>query len=234
MAVDSRFRLHFGTAFGCAIAVLLCVPDFSSGESQSTQQPPPPKSASALDQAAIHSDYNNGDFDAVVTALEKFKAGHVTYSRNDSVFIAKHLAVVYSANPVTREKGKYYMYQLLDMLPSAKLVDMFVSDEIDRIFEKVREEFLVRQQSFGVQEEQLNLPRKAPVSPTAGQTLTSQPGPNDPGQTTNGETKPQPKSKSNKGLWVAAGAAGLTVAGVVTYLILSSTEEPDPIVYTIR
>ena len=63
--------------------------------------------------------------------------------------IAKHLAGVYSAHPATREKGRYYMHRLLELVPSAKLVDMYVSEEIDRIFDKVREEFLARQRSFG-------------------------------------------------------------------------------------
>ena len=90
-----------------------------------------------LDQKRIHALYNDGDFDAVVSALEAFVRRSGGYPRADSVFVAKHLAVVYSANPATREKGKYYMYQLLELLPSAKLVDMYVSDEIDRIFEKV-------------------------------------------------------------------------------------------------
>ena len=40
---------------------------------------------------------------------------------------AKHLAVVYTANPQTREKGKYFMRRLPALLPTAKLVDMYVS-----------------------------------------------------------------------------------------------------------
>ncbi|MDQ3003091.1 MAG: hypothetical protein M3Y08_17740 [Fibrobacterota bacterium] len=104
----------------------------------------------SLDQARTHDLYNNGDFDPVVTVIESFVQRNKTYSQSDSIFIAKHLAVVYSANPATREKGKYYMFRLLELLPSAKLVDMYVSDEVDRIFDKVREEFIVRQNAFGV------------------------------------------------------------------------------------
>jgi hypothetical protein len=39
------------------------------------------------------------------------------------------------------------MFRLLNLQPSAKLVDMFVSDEIDKTFEKTREEFLVLQRT---------------------------------------------------------------------------------------
>ncbi len=111
-----------------------------------------------LDQVRIHDLYNNGDFEPVITVLESFTRTHPSFSNSDSVFIAKHLAVVYSANPDTREKGKYYMFRLLELVPSAKLVDMFVSEEVDRIFDKVREEFLTRQHAFGVDTSRIDLP----------------------------------------------------------------------------
>ena len=97
-----------------------------------------------LNQIAIHYQYNDGDFPAVITAIDEFTRAHKTYSRADSVFIAKHLAVVYTANPDTREKGKYYMYQMLDLIPSGDLVDMYVSDEIEKIFSYVKKEYDVK------------------------------------------------------------------------------------------
>ena len=117
-------------------------------------------SGERLDQGRIHDLYNNGDFDPVVTVIESFISRNKTYKHEDSIFIAKHLAVVYSANPATREKGKYFMFRLLELLPSAKLVDMYVSDEVDRIFDKVREEYMVRQHGFGVDTTRLNLPKR--------------------------------------------------------------------------
>ncbi len=113
-----------------------------------------------LDQAKVHDLYNAGDFDPVIAVLEGFIQTHKAYGLSDSIFIAKHLAVVYSANPATREKGKYYMFKLLELLPSAKLIDMFVSDEVDRIFDKVREEFVARQHAFGVDTTKLALPNR--------------------------------------------------------------------------
>jgi hypothetical protein len=109
------------------------------------------KEAVALDQGRIHHYYNEGDFDHVVAVIDSFTNSHKIYSHDDSIFIAKHLSVVYAANPATREKGKGYMYRLLDLMPSAKIVDMFVSDEIDRIFEKVREEYGVRDEMMSKQ-----------------------------------------------------------------------------------
>ena len=109
-----------------------------------------------LNQKDIHAAYNEGDFDKVTALIDGFNKSNKTYSRADSIFIAKHLAVVYSANPQTREKGRYFMYRLLEMMPSAELVDMFVSDEIDRIFDKVRKEFIARQKGFGVDSTQIS------------------------------------------------------------------------------
>lgn len=98
----------------------------------------------ALDQKGIHNTYNNGEFESVISAIEAFTKANPVYQHADSVFIAKHLAVVYSAAPGTREKGKYYMYRLLDLEPAIKLIDMYVSDEIDRLFDKVKEEYYAR------------------------------------------------------------------------------------------
>jgi hypothetical protein len=114
----------------------------------------------SLDQKKIHALYNNGDFEPVLQVLEAFMKHNKRYSHDDSVFIAKHLAVVYTSNPATREKGRYFMYRLLELLPSAKLVDMYVSEEVDRIFDKVREEFMVRQHGMGVDTSAIVLPPK--------------------------------------------------------------------------
>ncbi len=100
-----------------------------------------PAAGKALNQIAIHYKYSDGDFPAVIQAIDEFTHANKTYARTDSVFIAKHLAVVYTANPDTRERGKYYMYQLLELVPSAELVDMYVSDEIDKIFLRVKQEY---------------------------------------------------------------------------------------------
>ena len=102
--------------------------------------------AADLNQVAIHYKYNDGDFPSVIQSIEAYTQGRKSWPRADSVFIAKHLAVVYTANPATRERGKWYMYQLLELVPSAELVDMYVSDEIELIFSRIRKEHAVRLQ----------------------------------------------------------------------------------------
>jgi len=186
---------------------------------------------SALDQKAIHNAYNEGDFEKVTKLIETFTKSNKTYSRNDSIFIAKHLAVVYSANPQTREKGKYYMYRLLEMMPSAELVDMFVSDEIDRIFEKVRKEFVARQKGFGVDSTQISSPEKPATGSAAHAEQASASQPAGPSKEYQDATRPEKESFwKSKGMWVAGGV-GLLTAGTVVYLI--STSDNTPATHTI-
>lgn len=183
-----------------------------------------------LDQKLIHSDYNEGNFEKVTATLERFMSHNKTYSQEDSVFIAKHLAVVYSANPETREKGKYYMYRLLNLLPSAKLIDMYVSDEIDRIFDKVREEFLSRQKSFGVDASQITMPSKSPsdknVSPAEAPKQAAAKAFPSP-------SKPQTAiEKSHTGYFIVGGAA-LIAASVTSYFIFSDSPKKTETIYEI-
>lgn len=189
------------------LGILGAIPARSQGKSAPTA---PGAGSDVLDQKRIHNEYNEGNFEAVTAALEGFMARNKSYRLADSVFIAKHLAVVYSANTATREKGKYYMYRLLELLPSAKLVDMYVSDEIDRIFDKVREEFITRQKSFGVDSSQYALaekPSREPASPAAPATPATPPA------------KPR-KERSTLGtaFWVGGSAAIATAAAAFYFM----------------
>jgi hypothetical protein len=218
-----------------ALAVGLALPGLpAAAASLAPAAGPAAKSAAAvpasnpvvLNQKDIHAAYNEGDFDKVTALIDGFTRVNKTYSRADSIFIAKHLAVVYSANPQTREKGRYFMYRLLEMMPSAELVDMFVSDEIDRIFDKVRKEFLARQKGFGVDSTQISMPEKAATGSTA--TASNPPaasnGPSGPSgeylAASKGEK--QPVWRKN-GIWIAGGI-GLVVAGTAAYFIYTQDE----------
>jgi hypothetical protein len=148
--------LMFRAVFPFLLGILLSLPGSTCAiESEAGQR----SQAHPLNQKKIHQIYTEGDFEAVIAAIDSFTQVNKTFDHSDSVFIAKHLAVIYTANPATREKGKNYMFRLLNLLPSAKIVDMFVSDEIDHIFEKVREEYIVRQESLGP----LRIPGPQPI-----------------------------------------------------------------------
>jgi hypothetical protein len=182
--------------------------------------------AASLDQEAIHNTYNEGDFDAVIKLTEAFTKGNGGFTRSDSVFVFKHLAVVYTANPKTREKGKFYMYRLLEMLPSAELVDMYVSDEVDRIFDKVRKEFKMSQKNFGVDTALISLPEKqsAARSPAAAAAPASAP---QPAKAESGKT-----GTNRVWFWVAGGAV-VAGAGIATVLLMQSDDAPEGKTYVI-
>ena len=139
------FEIHRIAIAGFLLSGLALLAEAAPDKGKSTG----PAAEIRLDHERIHAIYNEGDFEHVVAAIDSFTHSGKKYGYNDSVFICKHLAVIYTANPATREKGKGYMYLLLTLVPSAKIVDMFVSDEIDRIFERVREEFVIKRKLMG-------------------------------------------------------------------------------------
>lgn len=193
-------------------------------------QPVPAATAHApLEQKRIHATYNDGNFDAVIRDIENFQKTHSSYSTSDSIFIAKHLAVVYSANPATREKGKYYMFRLLEMLPSAKLIDMYVSDEIDRIFDKVREEFTNHQKDFGVDTTRMSMPERAPVNQVNPETAAAKPAEKKPLA-----AKSDPEGgKGNKAIWIAAGAGTVAVGLAAVYFLSTPNSSKENKVYDV-
>jgi hypothetical protein len=205
----SAFRTALSISLGLLAASLASGASAASGE---------------LDQKRVHADYNEGNFEKVISALEGYMAAHETYGFQDSVFIAKHLAVVYSANPDTREKGKYYMYRLLSLLPSAKLVDMYVSDEIDRLFDKVREEFMSRQRAFGVDTAKVSVPARSPGSPAR-----------DPGTASGRAAQGAGRSAegSHRTLYLAAGGAIVLATGLAAYFAFSDSPRDTEKTYVV-
>lgn len=208
----------------CTVALFFA----TTTEAVESRNPPvktkPTANTVLLSQKEIHAAYNEGDFDKVLTLIEDFNHANKACSRADSIFISKHLAVVYSANSQTREKGKYFMYRLLEMMPSAELVDMFVSDEIDRIFDKVRKEFVSKQRGFGVDSSQITSPQKASTGSAAASTQAAA------AQSQSGSgvrsSRPEPDSFWKRNAFWIAGGTGVAIAGVAAVLIYYSDSPP--------
>jgi hypothetical protein len=212
-------EVKMGMSGNSLFAILLTIAPMASFAAAAPEAAAP---ASTLNQAKIHAEYNEGNFESVTAALESFMDKNKTYSLGDSIFIAKHLAVVYSANPKSREKGKYYMYRLLAMLPSAKLIDMYVSDEIDRIFDKVREEYLSRQKSFGVDSTQVSLPQKSP-SRQEREGLAAQEqksGAADPAKSRTASSRSGSRKETR---YLIAGGTVLVAAGVAAFFMFNDS-----------
>ena len=115
----------------------------------------PAKTADTLDQKRIQTEYGDGNFETVIQILEDFRAKHAQTRALDSFYVAKYLGVVYASNPNSREKGKYWLYRMLQLDPTADLVDLYVGEEVDRTFEKVRQEFIVRRNYRGINDVRL-------------------------------------------------------------------------------
>jgi hypothetical protein len=192
--------------------------------------------SAALDQTTIHKEYEDGDFDGVIARIDAFKKNNPIYSKSDSLFIARHLAVVYAANPKTIEIGKHWMHQLLRLTPAADLADMYVNEEIDRIFDKVRREFVTRQHNFGVDTSKIVLPTRieSPGNTTIDPGTREKPAlAPDPLQKANAQKKNvgrahQAGADKKRKKWLWYGVAGTTmVALVTTYVILSKDSDDE-------
>ena len=94
-----------------------------------------------LDTALVHKTYIDGDFDHAIEMLEDALNFGGPFTHDDSVFMFKHLGVMYAAKYETREKGKHFMLQLLSVEPTAKIMDMYASDMIYMIFKNIQDEF---------------------------------------------------------------------------------------------
>jgi hypothetical protein len=153
-----RFRALPGILFALVLGLALCA--YASGPKRAPSGAPSgakrdagkPKEAAAapmsgsstaprLDSAKIHTLYIEGEFDEAIAVLEANLRDPRQYDHNDSVFIYKHLGVMYAANESTREKGRYYMHRLLLVEPTAKIMDMYASDMIYTIFKNIQEEY---------------------------------------------------------------------------------------------
>lgn len=94
---------------------------------------------------ALLEAYRQGDFESIAVTLRPLLTPGHAVSRVDSLFAYRLLGVIYAADPKTREMGRHCWMKLLDMDPQANLVDLFVGEELDHLWEKTRVEHAVLQ-----------------------------------------------------------------------------------------
>lgn len=167
-----------------------------------------------LDKATISKAYFEGEFWTVITALEEYrKKSLATGTRDDSVYTYKYLSVVYAAEPSTRQKAESYMYLLLKMMPTIDLLDLYISDNIESIFQKVRSDFERMQR--------LNEPKEAVAKPDSVKSTVAveQKTVAPPVAATARPLKEHPRRKVKPWVWFALG--GGVAASVATYVLLS-------------
>jgi hypothetical protein len=163
-----------------------------------------------LNQQRVHYEYTEGNFDTVIVMLESYLARYPRHDKIDSIFIARHLAVVYAANPLQVEKGKHWMYELLRLSPTADLSEMYVNEEIDRIFEKIRREFGNRHPA---------------QDPEAGRMASAPPKPLPASSPS--KALSESKSGSSHAIYWVAGGVALAAAGTAAYFMFNP-EDPAP------
>ena len=165
---------------------------------------------SGLDTLAVRKLYLEGDFEEAIQNLEAALKSDSPLDHGDSVLIFKYLGVMYAANSETREKGKYYMHQLLSVEPTAKIMDMYASDMIYMIFKNIQDEF---------ESSRLRMDRaQGHLAGNSGQ----EPVRKDPTKT-GLEGSPAPKKSHSTVYWL--GATGVTLAvGAAAWFYLADTE----------
>jgi hypothetical protein len=173
-----------------AQALILCM-------STATADAAPAPVALPLDTVALHFTYLDGDFDPAIARLEACLAAKSLRTHSDSVFAFKHLGVMYAARESTREKGKYYMLKLLEVEPTAKILDMYASDMIYMIFKNISDEFEAKRNRLG---------QARPVAGDSGKA---------------GSVKPR---KGRAWWWVGLGGAVAVAGAGIAYSVLA--EEP--------
>lgn len=172
----------------------------------------PKASKPPMDTAALHATYLDGDFDKAIRIMEgalKNKKNPISHA--DSVFIFKHLGVMYAATPATREKGRYYMAQLIYIEPTAKILDMYASDMIYLIFRNVQEEFANKHPNV--------------ATPVVAAAVDTAPKAAPPPLETKPAPAARPQGRSRKAIyWVAGGAVAVGAVGLLFVLL----DSPEP------
>ncbi len=169
-----------------------------------------------MDTNKVHEQYLEGDFDQAIRALDNHLKSKRPMAHQESVFVYKHLGVMYAAQQSTRDKGKFYMHELIKIEPTAKILDMYASDMIHLIFRNVQEEFEVkRARLVPVPETTAAVePAPAPAAPAPAPVAST------------GNT-----SRNKRTFYLAAAGAGVAVGAFTLFMVLSS---PEPKTKTIQ
>jgi hypothetical protein len=172
-----------------------------------------------LDTVAIRKLYLDGDFDQAVEIMETGLKEKRAFNHSDSVFIFKHLGVMYAAKYDTREKGKYFMHQLLTVEPTARILDMYASDMIYMIFKNIQDEY---EETRGRYDH--------------AQTLVKGNGQAIPPKSQTGSDNENKTSKASNGhqtlYWVGASTVAVA-AGVTAYLLLADNGQEVETVHSL-
>jgi hypothetical protein len=159
-----------------------------------------------LDKPTISKAYFESDFERIVLPLETWRQGIAdNKTRDDSIFVIKYLSIIYAASPATKEKSRSFMFQLLTLAPTIEILDMYATDEIERMFRSVKQEMRERNAYISTHD------HLGKERPKLEKKISS--------------TSRLKDSSSSKWVWWVAGGAGLAAAVGTTYFLYEPKHE---------
>ncbi len=166
-----------------------------------------------LDKNEISHAYFEGEFSRILPPLEAFRQTYPNPTKDDQIFVYKYLSVIYAANPSTRKKAESYMVQLVKLMPTIELIDLYISDNIRSIFKDVKSNFLKQQQYVREHD------------------VYGHPSGTDSTSSSTAATNPAASTQSRKGshtaLWWTLGGLGVTAAATTIILLSESSSSGD-------
>jgi hypothetical protein len=173
---------------------------------------PKTPAAQPLDTAKVKKLYQEGDFDQAIAILEASLKDRKVADHRDSVFVFKHLGVMYAANDHSRERGKYFMLQLLTIEPTARIMDMYASDMIYMIFKNIQEEYATTHTRYVRAEKHVEGNQGTEKKPEAGKSDAGKPDAGKPAGTR--------KRSGNGKTYILLGATAAAIGvGVAVYML---------------
>jgi hypothetical protein len=171
-----------------------------------------------LDKPVISKAYFEGEFWTVINALEAFRKSGIPATREDSIYTFKYLSVVYAADPETRKKAESYMYQLIKMMPTIDLLDLYISDNIESIFQKVKSDYerLAQMRKDTAKAAPAAPPPAAKPAPVAAAKTDASAAPSAPAA----PARPSPAKGTGLKPWVPIALAGVGAAAAA-FLVVS-------------
>ncbi|MBF0431090.1 MAG: hypothetical protein HQK83_07420 [Fibrobacteria bacterium] len=168
-----------------------------------------------INQAQIKAAYLEGEFEKIRTELETYRKTNPNSSQEDKIFMFKYLGVVYATDANTKDKAESYMYQLLKLAPNIELLDMYVSEKINLMFQDVKNEYKRRKQ-YTQQYDEYGRPKS--ISTKSSSALSNVT------ETVPVQSKKQPKKNA---AWIGWTLGCLAVATAVTIFLLLSQDRGE-------
>jgi hypothetical protein len=201
-----------------------------------------------LDMMVLRKAYMESEFEKVRGSLEGFLKKHPKdVSREEKIFTHMYLGVICAADSNSQVKAESHFNALLQLAPHIEPVDMFVPPKIQDLFDRIKRDFLKKQDyekrydAFGNPIAPAGEPKHSGASgkdsATLAQTQTqnqslNQKDPNTGKAPLTGKTpKEDPRlseSGSHAWLWWTAGSAAALAVGVGAYLLIVANETPEP------